>query len=198
MSEKIEVYNSLRNEIISFEETQRNVWIYMYVLFGTLFILGLQWSHFLFLISYIILIPFQCVINDYAFKITKMASYIRVFFEKENIGINWESINLWSQYKEYDNKKKKSFHGILKVSGAVHLGFLATAFYCGYTLKLSYMNNKFVLGWLNVSLIVLSIILLMILVIINKDYYKNYNTELDELMAKYKDEILQKNEQKQP
>lgn len=42
MKEKMEVYETIRNEIISMEEMQRNVWIYMYVLFCTLFVLGLE------------------------------------------------------------------------------------------------------------------------------------------------------------
>ncbi len=66
------------------EEMQRNVWIYMYVLFCTLFVLGLEWSRYLFLVSYIVLIPFQCVINDYQWSISKMSTYIRIFFEKKD------------------------------------------------------------------------------------------------------------------
>lgn len=81
MKERIEVYETIRNELIVIEELQRNVWIYMYVLFCTLFVLGLEWSHFLFLVSYIVLIPFQCVINDYQWSISKMSIYIRVFLK---------------------------------------------------------------------------------------------------------------------
>ncbi len=51
----IQEYEALRSEIISFLEQQRTVWIYMYVLFCTLFVLGLQLSHYLFLVTYIIL-----------------------------------------------------------------------------------------------------------------------------------------------
>lgn len=58
-------YESLRNEIISLEEQQRNVWIYMYVLFVTIFVLGLEVSYYLFLVVYIITIPFQVVLNRY-------------------------------------------------------------------------------------------------------------------------------------
>ena len=89
MRERIEVYESIRNEIVTMEGLQRNVWIYMYVLFCTLFVLGLQWSHYLFLVSYIILIPFQYVINDYRWSISKMSTYIRIFFEKDNKDISW-------------------------------------------------------------------------------------------------------------
>ena len=46
MKAQIEEYVSLRNEIISIEEQQRNVWIYMYVIFCSLFVLGLERSHY--------------------------------------------------------------------------------------------------------------------------------------------------------
>lgn len=188
MSEKIEVYETLRNEIIAIEEIQRNVWIYMYVIFCTLFVLGLQWSYYLFLVTYIVLIPFQCVINDYKWSISKMSTYIRIFFENENRNINWESLHLCDSYREYYKQKKRSIKGIIKISGATHLGLLATGFYCGYMLKNSYVDKNFVLDLENVLLIILSIVLFMILVIINRDYYKNYDNELEDVMVKYKEE----------
>ena len=184
--EKIEVYESIRNEIVTMEGLQRNVWIYMYVLFCTLFVLGLQWSHYLFLVSYIILIPFQCVINDYRWSISKMSTYIRVFFEKESSDISWESLHVSEYYKEYDRRKRKSIKSIVGMSGAVHLGFLATGFYCGYTLNNSCINNKFILDIGNIALIIISIILLMFLITINREYYKNYDIELENVMRKYK------------
>lgn len=186
MNERIEVYESLRTEIITMEELQRNVWIHMYILFCTLFVLGLQWSPYLFLVSYIILIPFQYVINDYRWSISKMSTYIRIFFEKENINIGWESLHLFESYIEYDRRKKKTIKSIIGMSGAVHLGILATGFYCGYTLSTSYIDEKFVLVPGNIILIILSVILLMILIVINRGYYKNYDAELEEIMIKYK------------
>lgn len=185
MEEKIEVYETIRNEIITIEELQRNVWIYMYVLFCSLFVLGLQWSHYLFLVSYIILIPFQVVINDYKWSISKMSTYIRIFFEQKN-NISWESLHTYEPYKNYYRQKTKSFKGIIRISGAVHLGFLATGFYCGYTLKDSYVNRRFVLDMQNIILIIMSIILLMLLIMINKDYYKNHNSELENIIKSYK------------
>ena len=76
-------YESIRNEIISMEEQQRNVWIHMYVLFITLFVLGIELSYHLFLVTYVVLIPFQVVINRYKWSISKMSTYIRLFYEKD-------------------------------------------------------------------------------------------------------------------
>lgn len=188
MNERIEVYESLRNEIIAMEELQRNVWIHMYILFCTLFVLGLQWSPYLFLVSYIVLIPFQCTINNYRYLILKISTYIQIFFEKENSDINWESLHLFEFYKKYDEVKRRNINNIIRQSGATHLGILATGFYCGYTLSTSYIDGKFELFPENIILIILSVILLMILIVINRGYYKNYDIELEEIMIKYKKE----------
>ena len=51
-------YDSLRSELVSMEATQRSIWIYMYVLFVSIFILGIEFSSNLFLVTYIVLIPF--------------------------------------------------------------------------------------------------------------------------------------------
>lgn len=188
MKEKINEYESVRNEIISMEETQRNVWIYMYVLFCTLFVLGLEWSHSLFLVSYIILIPFQCAINDYKWYINNMSLFIKVFFENEKDGISWETLHAYNLYKKFDAQKKKKIRNIIKNSGAIHLGFLATGFYCGYTLSNSFIDNKYVLELSNIFLIILSIVLFVVLVMLNKDYYKVQTPELEAIMVEYKKE----------
>ena len=188
MKENKHEYDTLRNEIISFQELQRNVWIYMYVIFCSLFVLGLEWSHYLFLVTYIILIPFQCTINDYKWYILKISTYIKVFFEDEKTGISWESLQLYDQYKNYYGQKKKIIRDIIKNSGAIHLGFLASVFYCGYTLRDSFVDNRFVLELTNIILIVLSIVLFIFLVTLNKDYYTMNDTKLESIMIEYKKE----------
>ncbi len=91
MMNNMNEYESLRNEIISFEEQERNVWIYMYVIFCTLFVLGIELSYYLFLVIYIILIPFQVVINRYGWSVAKISTYIRIFYEKEQKDLKWEA-----------------------------------------------------------------------------------------------------------
>ena len=189
MSEKIEVYTAIRSELVAVEEMQRKVWIYMYVLFCTLFVLGLQWSHYLFLVSYIVLIPFQCVINDYQWSISKMSIYLRTFFEKENIDMNWESLHISDVYKDYYNQKKKSVTGVIRISGAAHLGFLATGFYCGYTLNNRYEGEKFAFNEWDIILIVLSVLLFSVILFINKDFYKDYGMDLEKVIEEYKKSI---------
>ena len=159
MKTQIEEYVSLRNEIISIEEQQRNVWIYMYVIFCSLFVLGLEWSHYLFLTTYIVLIPFQCVINNFLWSIHKLSFYIRVFFEDGNAELNWESFHQYYLYVEYYRKKSKSINDIIMTSGATHLGLLATSFFCVHILKNAYQNKHFVLNDMDIILMLFSVIL---------------------------------------
>lgn len=190
MKEKMEVYETIRNEIISIQELQRNMWIYMYVLFGTLFVLGLEWSNYLFLVSYVILIPFQCIINDYQWSISKMSTYIRIFFEEQDRNMGWESLHIYSRYKEYFMNRSKSIGGIIRISGAVHLGGLSTFFYCWDILQKSYINGIFTIGIMDLVWIVIAIVLFTILILVNKDFYHDYDSELEEVMRKYKEERI--------
>lgn len=194
MKERIEVYESLRSEIVTMEELQRNVWIYMYVLFCTLFVLGLQWSNNLFLVTYIILIPFQCVINEYKWSIAKLSTYIRIFFENENKKISWESLHTSNFYKKYYSEKQKKMNTFIGMTGAIHLGFLSTVFYCVNTLKDSYINDKFLLEIQNIFFMILSILLLAILAFLNRSFYRDYDNELEDIMERYKKERKSNNQ----
>lgn len=75
-------YESIRNEIIAMEEIQRNLWMSMYAAYVVIFALGIEFTHYLFLTTYIIVIPFQAQIHRYSWSIVKMATYIKVFYEE--------------------------------------------------------------------------------------------------------------------
>lgn len=190
LKENMREYESLRNEIISMQEMQRNVWIYMYVLFCSLFVLGLQWSYYLFLVTYIILIPFQCVINDFLWSVAKMSTYIRVFYEESKKDMNWESLHIYDLYRNYYVRKSSSLSGIIRVSGSIHLGIIATVFFCWSILTENYKNGHFILSGLDIFLIICSLLLLFTIIKINNDYKKSYNLELEEIMRKYKKDIM--------
>lgn len=130
----------------------------MYVLFNILFVLGIQWSHYLFLVTYIILIPFQCVINDFQWSVSKISTFIRVFFESERNDMNWESFHVYDIYLDYYKKKNNSLKGLIRISGSVHLGFIATGFFCGYTLHENWDGCHFTLSGIDLFFILLSVI----------------------------------------
>lgn len=187
--ENMREYESLRNEIISLEEQQRNVWIYMYVIFSTLFVLGLEWSPYLFLVNYIILIPFQCVINSCLRSVQRISTYIRVFFEDCNSGFNWESLQISEEYLNYFEKKNNGITDLIRKSGATHLGVITTVFFCWQILSKKSNYNIFELDAVDIILILISILLLFILIKINIDYNKNYYYEMEKMIRKYKERI---------
>lgn len=189
MKEKIEEYESIRNEIIAMEELQRNVWINMYILFCALFVLGLQWSEKLFLITYVVLIPFQCVINEYQWSISRMSIYIRYFFEKDKKVINWESLFKSDYFQDYDRRRRKTIRYIIAASGSIHQGLLSTGSFLFIYIKDLYVENKFMLELEDILFIALSILLFIILVVLNKDYHKDYEIELGDLIKRYKEDI---------
>lgn len=178
-------YASLRSEIIALEEVQRNVWMYMYILFCSLFVLGLQWSHYLFLVTYVVVIPFQCVYNSYWWSITCISTYIRIFYEEENGNLNWESFHSYPLFKDYFEKRKKNIVDIIKGSGSIHLGILSTYFFVQYTLKKSYMEGMLLLDVTDKILLLLSIILLITIIIIKRRYNNRYS-ELEDIIREFK------------
>ncbi len=187
--ENLREYESLRNEIISLEEQQRNVWIYMYVIFSTLFALGLQWSPYLFLVNYIVLIPFQCVINSCHRAIQRISTYIMVFFEDCNSSFNWESLQISEEYLDYYEKRNNGITDFIRKSGATHLGFITTGFFCVKILIHNYNHNIFEINVTDICLILLSILLFFVLLKINIDADKNYYQEQEKMIRKYKERI---------
>lgn len=75
------------------------------------------------------------------------------------------------------------------------MGFLSTFFYCWNILSKSYVKETFTIGILDLMGIVLSIILFIILILINKDFYHDYDNELETVITKYIKERDEKNNQ---
>lgn len=192
MSKNMDEYASIRSEIISMEEQQRNVWIHMYVLFITIFVLGLELSYHLFLVTYIVLIPFQIVINRYCWSIAKMSAFIRLFYEQDDTNLNWESMHTYIEYKYYYKGLNSSLTGKIRYTGVAQLGFLATVFYIGYSVCNVSNRSQIMLNSLDLILIIISVCLFFLTVMLNKEYRKNYVEDLENVIQKYKDNLKDK------
>ena len=96
--ENMAVYETLRNSIISCEERITNEKIYMYVVYFALLTLSVESEHsWIILITYIVLIAFQTLINGDRMAVEKTSIYIRVFFEN-NSDIHWETLHKDQHY----------------------------------------------------------------------------------------------------
>ncbi len=192
MNRTLSEYESIRNELIAMEDQQRNVWLHMYTLFITIFILGIELSYNLLLVTYIILIPFQIVINRYKISILKMSIYIKIFYEKDIAWLNWEGLQTFRKSKEYYIKIDTSIEGILGHTGSSQLGLLSTIFFCVLLLHNRYSNDIFSLSIKDVFLIAISICLCFVVINLNRAYKKNHHEDLENLISSYKESLQTK------
>ncbi len=193
MENRLDELNNLRQEIISKQERKGNVWLHMYILFISLFVLGLEISHYLFLLTFVILIPYQEVINNMEWNVSRISAYIRVFYEKDNPNLNWETMNTkYLPYLEYLNKQVRGLSGFVRNAGSVHLGFLATAFFIGVLLKENYIANgrAFNLDFMDIFLILFSVGMFLVTVIINRDSQTDHKPELERIINGYREEVM--------
>ena len=127
--EDLAVYESLRNEIISAQSTRTNLIVYMYTVYAVLFGWGVERSRVFFVITFLILLPFQGKINRCKYTIARISSYIKVFFEEDpRHNIHWE--------EAYDNVQKEAKYPngrgplrLLSISGSIPLGILSISAY---------------------------------------------------------------------
>ena len=98
MEESISVYESLRENILHEEDRISNETIYMYVTYFALLTVSSLWNSWLSMVSYIVLIVFQSMINSSIWSIKKSSIYIKIFFETKNNNIHWESLHTDPDY----------------------------------------------------------------------------------------------------
>lgn len=104
--ENIAVYETLRNHIISCEDRISNERISMYVVYFALLAFAVNYG-WLILVSYLVLIVFQTLINMDRILISKASIYIKKFFEKDG-DIHWETWHRNKYFKAY-RKNYKNF-----------------------------------------------------------------------------------------
>ncbi|MCI8796066.1 MAG: hypothetical protein HFG89_04320 [Dorea sp.] len=121
--------NNIRNEIIADQEQRRTVWINMYILYTTIFVLAMQWSYYLFLVTYIIILPFQATINNLVWNVARLSAYIRIFYEEYDESLNWESMNAnYDMYRKYLGKMENKLSSWIRNTSSAQLGGLSSFF----------------------------------------------------------------------
>ena len=159
-------YSALRAEIISKQEKKIEVWLHMYILFVTLFTLGIETDNrYLLLLTYLIIIPYQVMLNNCEWNVSRISTYIHIFYEENNSVMKWESFNkYYTKYTDYLHKKTAGFMGFIRQAGSIHLALLATGFYIWKTLDNKLIEQLDGIDWMT---IVLSVLLLVITIYIN-------------------------------
>lgn len=178
---------SLRNEITAVQNHEQNTWIQMYVVFIALFALGIEVSHYLLLVTYVAIIPFQAVINYKRWSVSKISAYIRIFYENNCDNLNWESMHRYYDYEQYYTKMQKSMGNIIRRTSSVQLAFLATSFFLGISIYDAYIQTNIGLSCLNLALIIVSVCLFFDVVILNREYHKFSYKELEHIIGEYRE-----------
>ena len=149
----------------------------MYVIYFTILTISssssalISWA---ILITFIDLIVFQSMINNELWALKKASIYINVFFESKRNDIHWELLHIDRGYDEtYNRTNKKIGWYIYKYSAAflALISLLATLFSEIYVFILE--KSVYILSPVSsVIKIILSIILCILTIHINKSYFR--------------------------
>lgn len=175
MSKETE-YTMLKQEIINTSDIIVNITIAMYTISITIFVFALEFKNcYAFLFPYMILFPFQNMINRKRDGINRIAAYISVYLEK---GKGWESrisknIVIFRGLDKHQVLVNRIWNFIIGRTNSSQIGLLSTIFFL-YT----YANNVNVkaLTIENYCLLFLSVILFIILFWGNKRELSNMST----------------------
>lgn len=192
MKENPMVYETLRNEIISTQEQRRNVWLSMYTLYATLFVFGVEFNYHLLLCTYVIIIPFQNIINDCTSAVSKLSAYIMVYFERNRDDMNWEYLQLYPEYRNYYSKDHKTIIGRLKNTGSTQLGLLTTAIYNALWIMEVVKREGMVFSTFELFASILSFVLLLFSTYVNGRFDKMDDGEYIHIIEKYRSDPKRK------
>lgn len=91
------VYESLRDTIAHYEDGMRSSRHCMYSVYFIMVAFAFQ-QRWVFLLSFLVLISFQSMINCDRLAVERMSAYIRIFFESKRDDIHWEALNKDSRH----------------------------------------------------------------------------------------------------
>ncbi|MGM9615699.1 MAG: hypothetical protein ACI3W7_09280 [Oscillospiraceae bacterium] len=168
VQEKLAVYDTLRDSIISCENRMVNEKIYMYIVYFTLLTLGYDHTWAI-LVSYLVLIVFQSLINEEAVAVEKASTYIRIFFEKD-MDIHWETLHKNELFLSKYLPSVRTIGQYIENHGASILAIIS--FLVLLTTSLQQYSFLKLPSELVVELI-LSVILCVAVIYINKNLYIN-------------------------
>lgn len=169
------VYEALRNSIVSCEERIRNETINMYVIYFTMFSFGFTYN-WLFMVSCIVLISFQSMINADRLSIEKASTYIRIFFEENRADIHWESLHKDASHLYVYNAEIKNIGWYFDKYGSAIL-----AIFSFFSLLISVLKtpNISAINSVMISQLVITLVLVLIVIYMNCKYYINTGKKED-------------------
>lgn len=189
----MEEYNALRAELVSKQERKMDAYLHMYLLYVPIFALAFEINnYYLFMITYIILIPYQAIINNMEWNVSRISAYIRLFYENDQTHQRWETMNAeYKPYTDYLEKTKiKSVSGFVSRAGSVHLAALSTGFFIYRVLGVAIKDagGLYMLSGVQIGLICLSVVAFFVVLFENRTSESKCESELLKIMHNYKQE----------
>jgi len=185
-------YNALRAELVAKQERKAQVWLHMYILYISLFVLSVDKNRYgLLLLTFVVLIPYQEVINNLEWNVSRISAYIREFYEDETSAQRWETMNpTYKPYTEFlQNQKVNTLSGFVRRAGSIHLGLLSTGFYIGNVVTKHFECGTLQkLTLMELAGMLLAVILLAFVVYENQSSKQKCEQELKDIIADYKKE----------
>ncbi len=175
ISKEVE-YSMIKQEIISATEIVVNISIAMYTITLSIFVLAAQFNKpVLFLSPYIILFPFQNLINRKKDGINRLAAYSAVFLEEGN---GWESKynELFSVMKGYDKNLillRRVWNALIGRTNSTQLGILSTVI---FNITFWKNTNASSMKFEEAILVVFSVLLFVFIAIVNSNMMSNIET----------------------
>ena len=105
----------------------------MYASYVTLLVLSLEFSHYILLCTFLVIILFQARIKRFEWRMILASRYIIGFFEMKRKDIHWEMFNHSKEFRNQYSIHRKNITNILGGTGSLQLGILSTGLFCIYT-----------------------------------------------------------------
>lgn len=171
MKENLVVYDALRDQILQCQSIIINETINMYLVYFALFSLGFSYI-WLFLVSFIVLLVFQSMINCHLWEVRKATKYIEIFFEIPRCDIHWEKLHRYDIYQSAVSKSKiRNMDWYIRNNGSLFLAILSLLSFS----SVSIYNNGFQIQDLPITDIIgiaSALILCLLVIHVNRLFFR--------------------------
>ena len=168
IQEDIVVYEALKNTALHCEDGVRSARLQMYTIYFAMlpFCFTYNW---IFLVTFIVLIAFQAIMNTERIAIERISSYIRVFFEEKRGGMHWSLLNKDSEHISSYSKLYKNLGWYIEIYASSLLAVISFV-----SMIVVYVNKNYSINGIPTPVriqIGVALLLCIVTIVINRKYY---------------------------
>lgn len=172
IAENMVVYEALKNTALHCEDGIRNAKIQMYTVYFVMLPFSFAY-HGIFLVTFIVLLAFQAIMNTERIAIERASSYIRVFFEEKRNDMHWSLLNKNPEHIASYSKQYKNIGWYVNTYAASILAIISFV-----SMVVVYTSQNYATGsipLLAVIQICIALLLCILVIVVNTKYY-DYRT----------------------